>query len=165
MDMLMTDGGILGIDKPEDPITAEPSGPPPPKFYGLHYFWDGTHLRVRPANRDKGQWSSEEVIREGWYVSADYSTDPPQVVLTKHPTSDSRWSFIAESMPRRMRYYVKNDNERGKDAWLDMVDTGKKYSAGTPGVGYRPVRVFRAILSFGNKKLFRVLDIEADGGK
>src|SRR4051812_35012589 len=49
----MMDGGLLGTYQVEDAITAKPSGPPPPKFYIVHYFWDGTHLRVRPRDGDK----------------------------------------------------------------------------------------------------------------
>jgi hypothetical protein len=161
----MMDGGLLGIDKVEEAITAKPSGPPPPKFYYVHYFWDGTHLRVRPGNDDKSQWSKEEIAKDGWYVTADYSTKTPRVILTKKPTKYSQWQFIATSTPRSMLYFIKNENDQGKDAWLDMEDTGKRYSWGQPDSGYRDVRVYKAILSFRNKRAMPVIDIEEDGGK
>jgi hypothetical protein len=159
----MTADGLLGINKVEEAITAKPSGPPPPKFYYVHYFWDGTHLRVRPGDDDKSRWSKEETAKDGWYVTADYSTKPPRVILTKEPTKDSRWRFVEAS--RGSHYYIKNENDRGKDAWLDMEDTGKRYSWGKPDSGYRDVRVYKAILSFHNKRDFFVNDIKGDGGK
>jgi hypothetical protein len=158
----MMDGGLLGHDKVEETGTAEPSGAPPPKFYYMHYFWDGVHLRVRPGNDHLNEWSKEETAKNGWYVTADYSTDPPRVILTKDPTTHSKWRFAAT--PRRRHYYIENVNDQGKDAWLSLEDSGKTYSWGRPDAGYRTVRVYMAVLSTKPRDFF-VNDIEEDGGK
>ncbi len=128
------------------------------RSFNFHYFWDGTHLRVRPGGERKSQWSKEQIAKDGWYVTADYSVSPPRVILTKEPTKDSRWSFLSASN-RRTQYHIKNENDRGKDAWLHMMDTGKRYSAGR----YRDVRVFMAVLSFRIESTWQVIDIEDTG--
>lgn len=140
LDHKMSYGGFDVFDK------VEPSSPPRPKFYNLHYFWDGTHVRVR-LKHDREQ-SKEEA---GWYLTADRSVTPPRVILTKEPTQDSRWSFVAPAPTQRWRYYIKNENDLGKERWLDVVDTGNGVS--------------KAILTVHNKKVFEVRDIEEDGGK
>jgi hypothetical protein len=159
IDLMMTDGGLLGIAKIGEAVTPKPSGPPSPEFFPVDYVWDGAHLRVRPPKNR--QW----IPNDGWYVTADYSTDPPRVILTKDPRKDSRWRFIATSEPRSIGYYIKIENDRGQDAWLDLVDTGKRYSLRQASAGYRDVRVFKPILSFGNKRAFGVVEVAFDGGK
>ncbi len=160
---MMTDDGLLGMAKVEEPITAKPSGPPPPKFYYINYFWDGTYVRVHPGDGDAREWSKEALEKDGWYVTADYTTDPPRVILTKEPTENSQWRFVPGS--KRPRYYIKNENGREKDAWLNTVDTGKRYSyAGIDG-RYRDARVYMAVISFSKKREYGVISAKADGAK
>jgi hypothetical protein len=165
IDMKVASDGFLGNYKARQPVNEKPSGPWPPKFHYFQFFWDGAHLQVRPGNQHKDEWSPEERAKDGWYVTADYSVNPPRVKLTKEPTKDSRWSFLPASSPGR--YYIRNNNDLGKDAWLNMVDTGIRYSWGPVGVGvgYRDVRVYKAVLSFHVTREFFVNDIEEDGGK
>ena len=115
----------------------------------MDYVWDGAHLRLG---------------RDGQYLTADYSRNPPNVILTKEPTKDSRWGFIA-APTGRWQYYIKNENDRGKEAWLDMEDTGKGYSAREGRVGYRDIRIYKPVLSFRDKREFSVIDRLEDGGK
>lgn len=169
----MMDGGLLGSFHLEQVKAVDPSLLSLPNFYYVRYVWDGTHLQVHPGEDDKREWSKEAIAKDGWYVTADYSTKPPRAILTKEPNKDSRWRFVEASRPTH--YYIKNENNRGKDAWLNLEeDTSKRYSLVDKSLsdaqGNRPNRywegsVYKAILSFGKKKEFFVNDIEDDGGR
>lgn len=84
---------------------------------------------------------AKDRLNYGWYLSADYSIEPPQVTLTKEPTKYSRWSYIPAG---NGRYYVKNENDLGKDAWLTMAKDGMEMNTGG---GVALLR--KPILSFG----------------
>ncbi len=152
---------------------AKPVGRPLPDWSD-QFVRRGDFLRVkmnpmsisvaRNVNRD---FSRELLRKDAWYVSADYSTKPPRVILAEKPTKYSRWSWV--TVPRKDNlahtskdYYVKNDNDLGKDAWLAVEDEGRTYSGGV----YERIAARKAILSFDKKTLFGVVDVmEEDDGK
>lgn len=64
---------------------------------------------------------------EGKYLSADYSTLPPRVVLTATATEASRWELtpvedaqLVETRARADAKYVRNFNRGKHDAWLAL---------------------------------------------
>ena len=80
--------------------------------------WFGRSLKGRP---------DEQKAVDGWYLTADYSADPPRVILTKEKTEDSEWEFV---LPRHgvkrgegQDYYIKNVNDDDDDEyWLSVED-------------------------------------------
>lgn len=95
---------------------------------------DGAMLRmdVRKEHRERFK---EQDAKHGWYLTADYSTDPPSVILAKKPTKYSEWTFEKirweGSGPEGYDVYIKNDNDLGKPAWLSMADKGIRYKGGS----------------------------------
>ena len=86
----------------------------------------------------------------GAYVTADYSTKPPRVVLTKKPTKYSRWILEEKRFAGGgYRAYIRNDNDLGKDSWLTIGAVQKTY---------RNVTLCAVILSFDTKTAFFVED-------
>jgi hypothetical protein len=164
-DIDLMDGGLLGFCRWKRVDAANRSAPPSgpakraPNFYYVHYVWDGTHLRVHPGEEDKREWRKEAIAKDGWYVTADYATKPPRVIVTKEPTKYSRWRFIRTE--GYQRYYIKNENDLGKDAWLRLEATDQRFARSDA----REARVYKAVLSFDKKEKFFVNDIEADDGK
>jgi hypothetical protein len=158
----LTTGGVLGSYRWKKRDTADPPTPPirrVPNYDFLRYVWDGAHMQVHPLEEDKHQWSEEATAKDGWYVTADYSTKPARVIVTKEPTKDSQWRFVRA--PGSHRYYIKNENSLGKDTWLRLEDTGKRVSLG----GSWEASIYNAVLSFGEKMDFVVNDIDEDGAK
>jgi hypothetical protein len=92
--------------------------------------------------------------KHGWYLTADYSTSPPQVILTRQPTPQSRWTLLKADHTYGHRY-VRNDNDLGRAAWLDMGPQVVRYRTG--------LETMAATLSFERKPLFAVVDL--DDGK
>jgi hypothetical protein len=170
--IMVMDHGRLGSCHLEQVKAAAPSATPLPHFYYVHYVWDGTHLRIRPGQYDEREWSKEIIAKDGWYVTADYSTKPPRVILTKEPTEDSRWRFVEASSSH---YFIKNENSGWKNAWLNLKeDTTKRYSSVDKGLSdargnsrnrYWEGSVYEAVLSPDEKAEFFVNDIKGDGGK
>lgn len=80
----------------------------------------------------------------GWYLTADYSTNPPGVILAEKPTKHSRWTITRIGVESA---YIKNENPSGKDAWLSMEKEGVK----TKADGADSVWLRRPILSFSEK--------------
>jgi hypothetical protein len=147
---------------------TQPGAPRLPDFSSC-FVWDGEFLRVKmqPLSVDnktnvKGTFSGALLAKDRWYVTADYSTKPPRVVLTQQPTKYSRWSW--DNVPRgnghfreSADYYIKNENDLGKDAWLAAEKEGKTYHG---GIARKP------ILSYEKKILFDVVDVnESEDGK
>jgi hypothetical protein len=66
-----------------------PDSPPLPD-YSLHFLRDGQMLRVKVAPRgagvEKGIVSNKLLAKDRWYLTADFATDPPHVILTENPT-------------------------------------------------------------------------------
>ena len=121
-------------------------------------------LSVNNKKNLEGTFSKALLAKDRWYVTADYSTKPAQVVLTKKPTKYSRWSW--SYVPRTKNaapgkesqdYYIRNENDLGKDAWLAVEKKGRTYHGGIAR---------RAVLSFEKKTSFDVVDVEeADDGQ
>ena len=84
------------------------------------YFWSGHLGRAERPQLPRGQvvtstfdegsdalrmfngnvtedWDKKDSQRYGWYLTADYSTNPPQVVVTQSRTKYSRWTFVPVS--------------------------------------------------------------------
>jgi hypothetical protein len=184
LDLKLMDGGFLGSYRLKQVKAVEGAPLPFPHFYFVRFFWDGGHLQIRPGEDDEKMWSKEAIAKSGWYLTADYSTDPPRIIVTETPTAASRWKFVSSS-PERALYspwYLKNENSPGgKDAWVAMPDRGKRYltvqkvpiapgpghESGGEGDRYWEGTVSDAILTFDKDKAqaFDVADIEHEDGK
>ena len=130
-----------------------------PKAAYLRFMWDGAHLTAHPLEDDKSEWPKESAAVEGWYVTADYSTMPPRVILTEKPTKYSKWDF--EPGTRDGNYYLKNVGSPEKDAFLVLQDSGKRTPAGDP----KGAVIKNAILSTTDKTDFTIADLEDENGK
>lgn len=122
-----------------------PGGPndPPLPHYSLRFVLESlvtvrrdglaatAKLRVklapRPTNLEHN-YSKALLAKDGWYVTADFSTDPPQVILTERPEKGSRWALVDADVPGR--YLIKNEDAAGKAVWLTMEKEGKTYRGG-----------------------------------
>ena len=79
---------------------------------------DHGRLRMR-INRFQAAKSKEHATRQGWYVTADYSTDPPGVTLTKEPGKYSDWELVW--LKGTEEPYLRNRNDLKKPRWLDAA--------------------------------------------
>jgi hypothetical protein len=115
----------------------------PEASYRFRVTTDGSLLKV--ANPP-----ARQSTKEGWYLSADYSANPPQVVLTQAPTEYSHWRFVNIKWSGNEGFdaCIKNDNDLGKDAWLNMEDKGVFYREG--------IEARKPVLSYKNKSIFYV---------
>ena len=118
--------------------------------FSFGFVRDGSFLRVfiYPDVRAK---SKEQAATHGWYLTGDYATTPPHVILTKEPSKYSRWTFT--KIPKKIGsdgYYahIQNENDHGKAAWLSMEQKGVRYKAG--------IETLKPILSFKEKLEFYV---------
>jgi hypothetical protein len=84
------------------------------------------------AKRD--EVSKKLLAKDGWYIAADFSTDPPQVILTEKPAEGSRWALEAADSPGH--YFFKNEDALGKAVWLTMENEAKLYR---DGVARKPI--------------------------
>jgi hypothetical protein len=170
----LIEGGICGVAVAKEVKEDNASRPQSPKSAYIHCIWDGKHLVIRPGQVDKSMWSKDAIAKSGWYVTADYTKDPPQVIVTERPTDGSNWSFVAAS--NRAEYYIRNEGRSGKEAWLTVQPRETLYRsqrrvpaspAGSFEYRQLEVTVFDALLTFdGTKKQkFEVADIEAENGK
>ena len=171
----LTEGGTIGAIAHSKEVKKENTSLPrlPGRAY-IHCVWDGSHLRIRPGEADKRMWSKDAIAKNGWYVTADYTTDPPRVIITEAPTAGSIWRFVAVSI--RDEYYIRNQGRPGKEAWLILqprqtLYRGVNYSLPDPQ-GRREARYWEntvadAVLTFDSAKRekFDVADIEAENGK
>jgi hypothetical protein len=147
-----------------------------PKYCVLFFYRDGAmlrlkvkkdHLRIMATKKKAGtpEHSKEDPIakeiqeiidKDGWYLSGNYSTDPPRVVLTKKPTKYSRWSFL-----KTPKYYgsdgyscfFKNENDLGKEAWLYFEEKGTRDKKG--------IELHKAILSPKKKVPYYLQDVNS----
>jgi len=88
-ELCVLDGEIRFVTFSENrDVPVAPDAPPLPDF-SRYFVRDGQMLRVKivPLHGDadnEGDFSEKLLAKDGWYVTADFSTDPPQVVLTLH---------------------------------------------------------------------------------
>jgi hypothetical protein len=93
---------------------------------------------------------TERATMTGWYLTADYTTMPPQVILSELPTKHSRWTFIpVNASPRNRRYYIKNERDGRKEAWLAVGEAGMLMNFGKGVANFR-----KPIISFGEPPPF-----------
>ncbi len=97
-----------------------------PGYGYLKYEWDGEYLKAHPLQDN----SPKHVVeKDGWYLTGDYSTDPPRVVLTKDKTKYSKWTFeVGKTSPEH--YYLRNFNVPKGDPYLKMKETGARTPLG-----------------------------------
>jgi hypothetical protein len=140
-----------------------PGGPgdPPLPDLSVVFFRDGQMLRAKivPTNLlvDRaGKYAKVLLAKDGWYVTADFTTNPPQVILTEKPTEHSRWSFVLtpEDTSYASRWFIKTERAPGEAFWLTMEAEGMAYRG---GVARKP------ILLVEKKDYFWIGD--ADSGK
>lgn len=116
-----------------------PGGPgdPPLPDHSLAFRVHDGMIRAKieplgdPNDQDKSG-SAELLAKDGWYVTADFSTDPPRVVLTEEPTDHSRWTFVSiyDSIgDGRLdgANFIKNEGAHGQAVWLSMEEGGETY--------------------------------------
>jgi hypothetical protein len=131
-------------------------GAPPAtrSYFSLYFFVDGGYLRasVRPNDvvpkEDIPASRSKLFEKNGWYVTADYSARPPRVILVKEPTRYSRWLFVRIETPGPLyyHYYLKNENDLNKDAWLTVEERGKTDRG---GIAKQPILSFEKGIALG----------------
>lgn len=111
---------LPGTDAPDFPNTTD----------GFRLFAkDGVRLRLYIT--DDKQSLKDQAIKQGWYVSGDYSTDPPSVTLTQEPTKYSSWKFVDDTADDNGHIcFIKNENDLNKDEWLYFEDKGIVYKNG-----------------------------------
>ena len=164
-------------------VTTNQSGRPPKQpaaaplpDYSRLFVQDGKMLRVgKPEGRvltrsvkvgnevrtsEKYVEPSKELVaKTGWYLTADYSTTPPRVVLTKKPTKTSAWEFVHAKADIRddeaSAAYIKNINGRGMAVWLSVADKPIVYKDGSQ---------VRNLTLASVKKTILVV-VEANGGR
>jgi hypothetical protein len=128
--LAVANGELLFVARPrDDPTEARSSSKAVQKTLALqsfNFFKDGAMIRVR------NQGGKTE--KDDWYLTGDYSTKPPHVIVTKEATKYSRWTLVQApntSDPEEgINRYLKNENDQGKDAWLSMEDKGVRYKGG-----------------------------------
>ena len=127
--LAVVDGQVAFVTIANGRITAKPGCAPLPDWSD-EFVRHGQTLCVKMhprtldnARRVKGDYSKELLAEDGCYVTADYSTSPPRIVLTEKPTKNSLWSWSL--VPRTgtvaytsENYYIKNENDLGKETWL-----------------------------------------------
>jgi hypothetical protein len=173
--LYLLEGDAIGSAGLKEAKSIDKTLPRVPRNPYVQFIWDGRHLRVRPGESDKSQWSQEAIAKDGWYVTADYATKPPRVIVTERPTSASIWHFVAA--PKWGDFYLKNENSpEKKDAWLLLEKRDKRYwyaDKGFPDLqGKEPDRywegtVWDAVLTYdmNKRRAFYVADIEQEDGK
>jgi hypothetical protein len=114
---------------------------------------DGPFLRVY-VDAERRAAAAAIAGKHGWYLTADYSASPPEVVLTRGPTKDSRWTLVKADHTYGHRY-IRNDNDLGRAAWLGIEEPSVRYQCG--------LETAAATLSLEKRLLFVVVDL--DDGK
>jgi hypothetical protein len=118
----------------------------------VRFTRDGATLQIYIAE-DERALSQVQVQEHEWFLTGDYATTPPSVILTKEPTKYSRWTFVNKSETRSSeggRAYIKNENDLGKEAWLSVDGKGIVFRQGW--------EIRQPILSFDCKTEFDVTD-------
>lgn len=151
------------------PADANAPRLPPYDRRGLPKFkvTDRTRLRLYAPYKTGDERTAKFLnSKDGWYLTADYSTDPPRVVLAKKRTKYSEWEFeITHHRPNGFDAYVKNKNAKGKFAWLAAAKKGIVYKVQQPDPQFHEdTGVRKAILSYKKTTAFFFLDTVADGG-
>ncbi len=105
---------------------------PPLPASSYAFVPEGEYVRARTTElpegpRRRNKLKEKELLgKDGWYLTADYSTEPPGVVLAAKPTAASRWRFLrTRAVTGETYYHIRNVNDAGKEAWL-CVQEGKE---------------------------------------
>jgi len=141
-ELCVLDGELMFIVTFENyRIPGTPGDPPLPDF-SLQFIKDGQLLRTKvvPINTvidRQGKFSKQLLAKDGAYVTADFSTDPPKVILTEKPTEHSRWTFVNRDGQglgydgiSDVTVRLKNEGAPGKAIWLSMEKKGTTYRGG-----------------------------------
>ena len=142
---------------PPSGVLPEPKTPTLPVPTGERERWffrAGANLCAWNKSTNPRTGAEEAGPKHGWYFSGDYSTSPPRIVLTKEPTTFSTWTFSAAPFggdDEGWYVYIRNENDKGKDAWLGMAEKGAVYGKGWEGRA--------AVLSFEKKARFFLMDV------
>ncbi len=137
----MLDGDLMFVVFLEGGRTKSAPCDPPLPDLSLQFVRDGEMLRVKIVPRNvvvdrEGHFSKRLLAKDGWYVTADFSTKPPQVILTEKPTEHSRWTFAWLPAGDRVQRFIKNEDAPGKTLWLSMEEKGTTYRG---GIARKPV--------------------------
>lgn len=150
--------GSYGWKKVDPPIRSARELGDLPGYGRLKFVWDGEYLTVHPLQ----DVSPKHVVdKDGWYLSGDYSTDPPRVILTKEKKTHSKWTFVAGK--NLGDYILKNLSGPKGDAYLYLKDTGVR----TPlGAEWEAI-IYDVILTYNpaDKTEMAVDNIKRNNGK
>jgi hypothetical protein len=142
--MCALDGDLMIVVSLDGGRIKSAPGDPPLPDYSLAFLLEEDQMfraRVDPirdaSDREKGI-SKKLLAKDGWYLTADFSTKPPQVILAEKPTKYSRWSFVNHRAPGEpvllskegADVFIKNENAPGNAVWLSMEENGKTYRGG-----------------------------------
>jgi hypothetical protein len=119
----------------------------PHESISTSFLIDGSSVRVLVSS-DQRVHSKVQSEQANWYLTADYTTTPPRVILTKEPSKSSRWRFIdAKFSGDAFLSFIWNENDQGKGGWLAFGKVIKAYGDGT---------LREPILSSDEKKRFQL---------
>jgi len=127
----------------------------------LGFAIDHAFLRVKivpPEGKRKTDFPKDLLAKDGWYVTADYSTKTPHVILAEKPTKYSKWTIhnIPVARGQDHHHYFQNQNDSRKDVWLSMEARGRKY---VDGIARMP------ILSAERNYFFVIEAYDPDGSR
>jgi hypothetical protein len=95
----------------------------------FHWILRGDTLQIQV---DQARQPSDKVEAEknDWYLTAKYSDNGAEVVLTKDSTKHSHWGLVDKEIlePKEItRFHLRNNDDSGKTAWLGMDAKGVRY--------------------------------------
>jgi hypothetical protein len=137
-ELYVLDGDLMFLSTFENGKSPGGAGDPPLPQRSLQFLREGQMLRaiIKPIGFgvEKGDVSRKLLAKDRWYVTAEFSTEPPRVMLTEKPTKGSRWARVSADFPGR--YLIKSEDAQGKAVWLTMEKEGKTYRG---GIARRPI--------------------------
>jgi hypothetical protein len=110
------------------------------------------------VDRELRARSKELAARHGCYLTADYSTDPPRVILTEKAERYSHWRFEKTGGgDEGFDAFIENENDRGKRAWLSMEEKDTIYNYTENGrISKGGVALRKLVLSYRKEMNFEI---------
>ena len=129
---------------------------------------DTIRVFVRAGNLEAGRLNEHDA-KHNYYLTGDYSTVPPQVILTKTPEKCSHWEKVPVDPSKGTVadiFFLRNKNDLGKDAWLWYGNEGEDLITSPPGAKQPSIGWYaKPILSFDQKLAFQIIRYDGPDGK
>jgi hypothetical protein len=126
------------------------------RFYAVTATKNDITIQVRPKACDPERQTAKTLDFDGWYLTGDYTTNPPTVKLTKEQEETSYWTLNLGKGP------IINRNKAGKETFLVIAKAPVFYASGQSeeDLEYRHVE-----LSFEHKDEFTIEKFDKDAAK